>query len=344
MYLKNILPDELQRNEDLSRRGTLIVYLSILMVLVGAFLTAVVCVKTGPKSLLIYAVIFFTLTAAIPLWILNSHRSIVFAGNSLIASFYLCLTCLELVSSGQSLLKSHWGVILPLLAIFLAGRISGLVWLFLILAQVPVWTFLSSYGFDVAAVWALPDLMSQSLMLISVTTIVCFYDAVYQEQLLQTKTMSEQDEVTRLYSRQGVSILMPQLIKAARREKKSIAFIYADLDKFKEINDRYGHYEGDEAIKAAAHILRESVREVDLLARIKGDEFLVAGLVEHEGDAHLCAQRIIVNTLHQNEKGIKPYTLQMTLGIIVKSASECANIDVVLLEAREQMYKNKQEV
>ena len=55
--------------------------------------------------------------------------------------------------------------------------------------------------------------------------------------------------------------------------------IFIDLDGMKQINDLYGHQEGDNALKDTANILKNTFRETDIIARIGGDEFAVFGMV-----------------------------------------------------------------
>ena len=80
----------------------------------------------------------------------------------------------------------------------------------------------------------------------------------------------------------------------ARRKKMTVAVMFADLDGFKEVNDTYGHDIGDEVLKEAAQRFRSSVREIDTVARIGGDEFLIIATELHspENAAHI-AQKVI---------------------------------------------------
>ncbi|WP_394327203.1 GGDEF domain-containing protein, partial [Enterobacter cloacae] len=64
-------------------------------------------------------------------------------------------------------------------------------------------------------------------------------------------------------------------LSVARRRAEPLTLGWLDLDRFKEINDRYGHEEGDNALKVMAELMRTSFREADLLVRFGGDEFAV---------------------------------------------------------------------
>src|SRR5439155_4655683 len=86
------------------------------------------------------------------------------------------------------------------------------------------------------------------------------------------------DPLTGLYNRRGFTTLANQLLKQARRSRQPFLLFTADLDDLKQINDGYGHLEGDQVINAAAAILKDTFRASDVIARIGGDEFAVAVL------------------------------------------------------------------
>ncbi|MDH4191543.1 MAG: diguanylate cyclase [Betaproteobacteria bacterium] len=87
--------------------------------------------------------------------------------------------------------------------------------------------------------------------------------------------MAHYDELTDLPNRALFYDRLKQAIALARRQGDRIALIYLDLDRFKPVNDHYGHHTGDLLLKAVAQRLRAGVRESDTLARLGGDEFAV---------------------------------------------------------------------
>jgi len=83
------------------------------------------------------------------------------------------------------------------------------------------------------------------------------------------------DPLTGLSNRRAFHDLAEFELRRARRYNHNFALAYIDLDNFKEVNDTYGHLEGDELLKSVALQLRNSARATDIVARIGGDEFVV---------------------------------------------------------------------
>jgi len=112
---------------------------------------------------------------------------------------------------------------------------------------------------------------------LALSLLFAFYLYSFQRRKIQRAfaELSITDDLTGLHNRRGFMILAEQHRKLAIRHHKGFYFLYADLDGLKNINDTYGHAEGDIAIREAADVLRDSFRESDLAARIGGDEFAV---------------------------------------------------------------------
>lgn len=109
----------------------------------------------------------------------------------------------------------------------------------------------------------------------------------------EVKRLAFIDPLTNLPNRRLLTDRLNQAVTHARRVQGHLALIYVDLDKFKPVNDRYGHAAGDQLLQSVAHRLRTCVRESDTVARVGGDEFVVllAG-VAHSNDALQVAEKI----------------------------------------------------
>jgi len=83
------------------------------------------------------------------------------------------------------------------------------------------------------------------------------------------------DGLTELANRREFEESLASEISRAERFGHSLALVLADLDNFKQVNDRFGHRAGDEVLRAFADILRETVRDIDVAARYGGEEFAI---------------------------------------------------------------------
>ncbi|GAG89008.1 unnamed protein product, partial [marine sediment metagenome] len=91
----------------------------------------------------------------------------------------------------------------------------------------------------------------------------------------ELKKLAHYDPLTGTYNRgYGLELLQRQ-VKLAKRNKTSFLLAYTDLDNLKKINDEFGHKEGDRAIVQVAKLFRSILREVDIIIRMGGDEFLL---------------------------------------------------------------------
>ena len=141
------------------------------------------------------------------------------------------------------------------------------------------------------------------------------------------------DGVTGLPQRaQFMSLLRHEL---KQRKRRNLCVAYIDLDRFKAVNDMYGHARGDEVLRAVARSARGALREGDVLARIGGDEFavLLVDVTPHEADAALRRLRDRFEVL------TAPLGTSFSAGIAVAGAGEPP--EHLMTRADEAMYRNK---
>lgn len=147
----------------------------------------------------------------------------------------------------------------------------------------------------------------------------------------------KKDGLTGLSTRSQLEERMLYLTR--KRHKFSVMMV--DLNKFKKINDNYGHDEGDKALKTIANILEKSIRQSDLVYRYAGDEFILLLETESKLTAKMVGERINNNLNKVNLSGNKPYKLSLSIGL----AHYDGNLDIDIYDlislADKEMYKNK---
>jgi len=149
------------------------------------------------------------------------------------------------------------------------------------------------------------------------------------------------DELTGLYNRRGFFTLAQQQLKTANRTKSRLALLFADFDGLKQINDTFGHPEGDRALIEVANATRETFRESDIIARIGGDEFVVLAVETDGAPAEILAARLQENLAAHNAREGRRYELALSVGLARYDPERPCSIDELLTQADRAMYERK---
>ena len=149
------------------------------------------------------------------------------------------------------------------------------------------------------------------------------------------------DELTRISNRRGFVAMAQHCISLCARQRLPVSLVYFDLDKFKSINDRFGHDEGDQALIAFADLMRKTFRESDTFARIGGDEFVALLTNVGENRAAEVVARFRDQVEAFNAQAERGYEIQFTDGIVTVRPDERSMIGDLLREADATMYENK---
>ncbi|MBN2436766.1 MAG: GGDEF domain-containing protein [Spirochaetes bacterium] len=160
--------------------------------------------------------------------------------------------------------------------------------------------------------------------------------------LTLVERLSVEDELTGLRNRRGFFALAEQQVKYLRRQDNPFFILYADLDKLKQINDTYGHHEGDVAIKCAADVLRSALRESDIIGRMGGDEFTVLVNKAKPPTYEMIQQRVQSICDNKNRELNKPWKLSMSIGRFYSDESCLLSLEKMIDFADEDLYKEKQ--
>jgi diguanylate cyclase (GGDEF)-like protein/PAS domain S-box-containing protein len=158
----------------------------------------------------------------------------------------------------------------------------------------------------------------------------------------QMKEAALTDDLTGLFNRRGFFTLALQQCKLANRNREHLSLLYLDLDNFKSINDELGHEAGDNALIDTAILLKKTLRESDIIARIGGDEFAV--LLSHSmkpGFEETIVHHLRDNFKIHNETGGHKYELIFSIGTLHFKPEQPCSIDRLLSQADALMYRDK---
>ncbi len=122
---------------------------------------------------------------------------------------------------------------------------------------------------------------------LSLQSLICMISSVMECFRLQRKLKRQSiiDPLTRVYNRGYFDRQSRIEVLRAKRYSKKITFILVDLDNLKDINDAYGHLEGDNVLHAIGRLLKKNCRQIDLVCRYGGDEFVIVLLETGRRDA-----------------------------------------------------------
>lgn len=160
------------------------------------------------------------------------------------------------------------------------------------------------------------------------------------QKLLQHQ--ANHDALTGLVNRKMLNDRLTQAMSRAHREAKQFALVVADLDKFKSINDEWGHQAGDKVLVEVARRLRESVRDLDTIARVGGDEFvlLLESVQSHADAERVCNKllEIISQPIRLTSGGSVQISLSLGFALYPTDTHDPAALFTL---ADRSMYRNK---
>lgn len=157
----------------------------------------------------------------------------------------------------------------------------------------------------------------------------------------EVQKMAITDELTGLYNRRGFYELGQREVERARRFKRPLAAVMMDLDHFKYVNDAYGHAIGDQVLKGVAERCLRTLRRIDILGRMGGDEFTILLPETNMYTARGVAERLrrkIVETPIDTEKA--PVSISASLGV-ARATAATPDLDVLISRADAAMYTAK---
>jgi diguanylate cyclase (GGDEF)-like protein/PAS domain S-box-containing protein len=160
----------------------------------------------------------------------------------------------------------------------------------------------------------------------------------FEEQLVR---MARRDPLTGVLNRYALEELLEREASRSERYDHPVGFLMIDVNRFKEINDRFGHAMGDKVLQAMAAVIQHNIRDADILVRYGGDEFLVV-LPEASGDADLVRDRILAEVAGRNRTNpLLDFPVTLAMGSARWSSGNGQTMEQALAEADRLMYEDK---
>ena len=272
--------------------------------------------------------------------------------NHVLAPFILVVSLAGLmlylvITGGVANTGPLWIYVLPPVAMFFAGVVYGVI-------TVAVFITLCSYilfaadGWFVVAHYTTEFKLRLLYSFATVTFLSAFYEHSRQTSFNIVKDLSDkfekqaqQDTLTRLPNRRGIQQFIEFESARARRQKKPLTLILCDIDRFKRVNDQYGHDGGDVVLKHVSDLFKASIREQDGVARWGGEEFLFVLPDTEESNAVVLAEKVR-ETLATSPVDIQQKNVVITASFGVAQIDFEQGLDKALTLADKALYKAKE--
>jgi|SRR5580692_671599 diguanylate cyclase (GGDEF)-like protein len=156
----------------------------------------------------------------------------------------------------------------------------------------------------------------------------------------EIRSLAVTDELTGLYNRRGFLTAAAHQLKLAHRQGVDALLLFCDVDNLKQINDSFGHREGDLVLSRAAEALKGTFRDSDISARLGGDEFAVLA-----SDASSPGRRAIMPRIEENLKKANAretrYTISFSIGVARFDPRSPLSLGELMIRADREMYAHK---
>jgi diguanylate cyclase (GGDEF)-like protein/PAS domain S-box-containing protein len=154
------------------------------------------------------------------------------------------------------------------------------------------------------------------------------------------RALSLVDELTGLSNRRGFFALAGHQIKIAARSKARLFLIFADVDELKLTNDTFGHAAGDQLLRDAAGIFRETFRDSDIIARIGGDEFVALMIATDGTDLERILPRLRQKIARRRARSRRG-RLALSIGLAEYNPESPCSLEELINRADGMMYEEK---
>lgn len=165
--------------------------------------------------------------------------------------------------------------------------------------------------------------------------------ATLKENNIALDTLSKSDSLTGILNRRGFEAAAWQLLEDSREKERRVLVIYVDMNNLKIINDRYGHEEGDFALRMIGEILELVMQNKGITGRIGGDEFACIMEYEKPGEGEEILEEIYTHFEQRNQESDKPYNVTVSAGACVLRSSDTLTLQEALTQADERLYEVK---
>lgn len=266
---------------------------------------------------------------ALSVVILTSHFALEMKPVVLFTGLAMIVMGANRLTRAQQVLVAGYGLSIYILSLIFLSNIEGIGW-------VPEMVLVIAFGLVLGFGPALYQ-YERSIF----ENVMSDKNEELGRALDQIKELAIRDELTGVFNRRQLMEVLHREKALADRKHYAFSLCYVDLDFFKKVNDKFGHAAGDDVLRSFSRVAQDLVREVDCVARIGGDEFVLLLSGTGQADAVTGAQRLAERLRDMPVSRIEPrFRITASIGIAEYHLGE--TIQDLLERADRAMYDAKQ--
>ncbi|MFZ5944341.1 MAG: sensor domain-containing diguanylate cyclase [Bacillota bacterium] len=170
------------------------------------------------------------------------------------------------------------------------------------------------------------------------------YDLIFRELKIKEEELEAQaitDDLTGVFNRRAAFDILGKMLKLTMRNQQPLTVCFIDVDNLKQVNDMFGHSEGDNLLTVVAKTLEKLLRDSDFICRIGGDEFLLIFPNCNLQGAETLVERIKINLDSINIEEKYVFKIEFSYGLAVYDGEGEISVDKFIEKADNNMYQNK---
>jgi len=353
LSLRNI-PDDLKKENSHSYSQIYNTYLSLFFVqlILAIYMISYFIMKNYLLSSIFISVFILGLISFI-LFIINPLQRRIFAANLTIFILLATTYPMTLFTGGINSSTIIWFSMYPAMIVFTTNIKNAAIWFILSILSLTSFYFLKDIEINKFLIGSTPRIeryMDLLMLALSLFSIIYSVDRSNKNILKKLETtqskleiLATTDPLTGLYNRRFFEERAEIEIKRSIRYNKNLTLLMLDLDFFKKINDKYGHKAGDYVLKEVSTIFKKNLRDIDLIGRYGGEEFIMLFPESDKVTTYIAAERIrkdIEYAYFIFNNNVLNITISIGLTQIIYNEAE--SLDSLTHRADEALYKSKE--
>jgi diguanylate cyclase (GGDEF)-like protein len=348
--VKNI-PDDLEKDQQDKRLAKLL-FRAAAFILVAYTVLMFIRLSLAPRHTHGLVAMVMTYLVVLTTMVMSHYQIKVRAtGHLLLFVFTVVILFRSYVAGGTDSPVLIIAILVPVVAIFLLGRMAGMLYASILTVAMVVFIVLRLSGHEFPDTQIHGKILGamQSVVVIfvlSACTGVAWLYARHNETLAKTLLdQTRRDHLTGVPNRRAFDYALKNEIKRAKRQQHSLTLFMVDLDHFKSFNDLYGHHEGDECLIQVATIIQSCLRRSgDMVARYGGEEFAVilpdTSMLQAKQLAETMRHAVMGLNIEHQDSPQKAVTI--TLGISDLDIDKEVQPEELIKQADEALYAGKE--